>query len=62
MIARRFVRDEADTVDLVETYSDKGLKLQQIETGKIYGSVVVDALPLQFSYIETNEKDEEESE
>jgi hypothetical protein len=58
MIVQRIVRDEADTVDLVETSSTEGFKLRQIETGKIYGSIVVDAIPLRYSYEETDEPDE----
>lgn len=57
MIVTRTVRDEADTKDMIETSSDVGYKLRQIETGKVYGHIVVDAIPLAFIYEETDELD-----
>lgn len=61
----RVVRDEADTMDLLETYSDENYKLKQVETQKIYGSSVTDAIEgydegipySRYTYVETNEKD-----
>ena len=60
MIVTRIVRDEADTKDLLETSSDASWKLRQVETGKVYGSVVVDVIPCPYTYEETDEKDESE--
>lgn len=60
MIVTRSVRDAADTKDMLETSSDANWKLRQVETGKVYGSVVIDAIPCAFTYAETDEKDESE--
>lgn len=60
MIITRIVRDAADMKDLLETSSDANWKLRQIETGKIYGAVVVDVIPCPYTYEETDEKDESE--
>ena len=62
MIIESIIRDEADTIDLIEHRSDINMKLQQIETGKIYGAVVIDAIPCLFSYKETDEQDISEEE
>lgn len=62
MIITRIIRDEADTIDLIETSSIERYKLRQIETGKIYGCVVIDSIPLRYTYEETNELDIDEEE
>ncbi len=59
MIETRIVRDIADTMDLLETYSTDGYKLLQADTGIIYGKSVIDPLGHAHTYTETDEKDEE---
>lgn len=69
MVQIRIIRDEADTMDLLETYSDENYKLKQVETQKIYGSSVIDVIAgydgdkpySRYTYEETDEKDEEET-
>ena len=58
MLQTRNVKDISGEIDLIETYSDENFKIEQIETGRIYGASVVDAIPLRFTYRETDEKDE----
>lgn len=68
MIVKQIVRDEADTEDLLNTYSDGNWKLRQVETGKVYGHSVIDVIigydggkPYgRYTYIETDQQDEEE--
>lgn len=68
MVKKQIVRDEADTKDLLNTYSDENWKLKQVETGKIYGHSVTDDIvgydggkPYgRYTYKETDEQDEEE--
>lgn len=38
---------------LIHTYSDKNMKIKQLETGIIYDSAV-DVYPCRFTYIETD--------
>jgi hypothetical protein len=66
MIKTRIVDNANGTSQLCETYSIDNLKLQQVETGIVYGSSVVDIiagydehnLPYsRFTYIETEEYD-----
>lgn len=68
MIKTRIVDNASGTSQLCETYSTDNFKLQQVETGIIYGSSVVDVivgcdehnLPYsRFTYIETEEYDGE---
>lgn len=59
MIETRIVRDIADTMDLLETYSTEGYKLLQADTGVVYGRSVIDPIGHGHTYIETDEKDEE---
>lgn len=40
---------------LIKTYSDKGFKIKQIETDRIYDEAV-DVIPLKYTYEETKEK------
>lgn len=39
---------------LVKRYSDKGVKLKQVETGVVYDEAI-DLIPCQYTYEETNE-------
>ena len=58
MIIERIVKDASGTIDLVEHYSSDWYKLKQIETNRVYGASVIDAIPCRFTYKETDEKDE----
>ena len=40
--------------DKIETYSDKGFKMLQVETGKIFDNAI-DVSPLKYTYQETTE-------
>ena len=71
MIQAEIIRNEADTDNLCKTYSSDGFKLRQVETGLIYGSMVVDVIvgynedgtPFgKYSYVETDEVDYTEDE
>ena len=44
---------------LVRHYSDKGVKLKQVETGLIYDEAI-DLLPCEFTYVETDKTIETE--
>ena len=44
---------------LVHHYSDKGLKILQVETGMVYDDAI-DTLPCQYTYEETNEPTEQD--
>ena len=44
MVDTRKVRDEADTMDLCETFSTEDYKLLQTDTGKVYGKSVIDVI------------------
>ena len=44
MVLPRFYRTREDGVELMETYSTENKNLQQIETGVIYGSSVIDVI------------------
>lgn len=55
MIIERIVKDASGTINLVEHYSSDGYKLRQIETDRIYGASVIDAIPCRFTYEETDE-------
>lgn len=61
--------DDTGTIDLVKTYSYEGFKLKQEETGVIYGKECIDVIAgydennipySRFTYVETDEKDENE--
>jgi hypothetical protein len=45
--------------DKVKTYSDKGLQILQIETGRVFDNAV-DTVPLKFNYEETTTRVEDE--
>lgn len=55
MIIERIVKDASGTIDLVEHYSSTGYKLRQIETNRVYGASVIDAIPCRYTYEETDE-------
>ena len=66
MIKRRIYKN--DKTDLCETYSTEDYKLKQVETNVVYGKSVIDIIEgfdkdnipySRYTYIETNEKDEE---
>ena len=68
MVDTRKVRDEADIMDLCETFSTEDYKLLQTDTGKVYGKSVIDIIEgyypnnkpySRYTYKETDEKDEE---
>lgn len=40
--------------DRIRHYSDCGMKIRQVETGKLYEDAV-DVIPCQYTYIETDE-------
>lgn len=44
---------------LVRHYSDKGMKLKQVETGAVYDEAV-DVIPCKYTYEETNETVEQD--
>jgi hypothetical protein len=44
---------------LVRHYSNKGMKLKQVETGIVYDEAI-DLIPCEFTYEETDERVEEE--
>ena len=46
--------------DKIETYSDKGLKILQVETGKVFDTAI-DVSPLKYTYQETTEVIEDAS-
>jgi len=58
MIETRIVRDIADTMDLLETYSTEGYKLLQADTGVVYGRSVIDPIGHGHTYQETEEMDD----
>lgn len=46
---------------LVRTYSDRGMKMEQVETGIIYDEAI-DVIPCRYTYEETDIPIEEEEE
>ena len=54
MVIEEYIRDGT----LVKHYSDSGYLLEQVETGAKYGEAV-DIVPCPYTYVETNEKEEE---
>lgn len=68
MIDTKITLDDSEKVALCETFSTENYKLLQKETGIIYGASVIDVIEgyddggkpySRFTYIETDEKDEE---
>ena len=66
MIEISIIKDDTGTIDLIEHRSTDGMKLRNNETGKVYGSYVVDAISgykdgepyTTNTYTETDEPDE----
>ena len=53
MIIKEFHRTRKDGVNLYRTYSDQGLKIKQLETGRVYDQAIdVEGAP--FTYVETD--------
>lgn len=49
--------------EYIKRYSDKGLKIKQVETGEVYDDAF-DLVPCKFTYVETDkpvEKEEKEN-
>ena len=59
MIIKEFYIKREDGINLYRTYSDKNFKIKQVETGVIYDEAV-DVEDSTYTYIETEEKIEEE--
>lgn len=57
MIVTEYLNDGT----LVKHYSDKGFLMEQVETGARYGEAV-DIVPCPYTYVETDELDELETE
>lgn len=61
MIVKEFYRTREDGVNLYKTYSDEGYLIQKVGTEEIYEEAVdIETAP--YSYIETEEKIENEEE
>lgn len=54
MIVTEFYCTREDGVELVRTFSDKGVRIRQIETGAVYDEAV-DVSPLRYTYEETDQ-------
>lgn len=70
MVARELTKDSSGEINLCRTYSTESYKLKQVETDIVYGSEAIDVIEgydnngvpySRFTYIETNEKDENET-
>jgi hypothetical protein len=61
MIVKEFYRTREDGVNLYKTYSDEGYLIQKVGTEEIYEEAV-DIETALYSYIETEEKIENEEE
>lgn len=53
MIVKEVFKSECSTADLYRTYSDKGLRIRQIETGIVYDEAV-DIPESLYTYEETD--------
>lgn len=58
MIVKEFYLTRKDGVNLYKTYSDKKLKILQVETGNIYDEAI-DVESSKYTYEETTEKIED---
>ena len=54
MIIQEPFECEGAEMPLVRTYSDRGMKIRQVETGDIYDDAV-DVAPCRYTYEETDE-------
>ena len=61
MIVKEFYKRREDNINLYITYSDENYKILQLETGYIYDEAI-DIESANYTYEETNEKIEEETE
>ncbi len=48
------IQSETISNDLIRHYSDTGLRIEQVETGRVYDDAV-DAIPCSYTYRETDE-------
>ena len=48
------IQSETISNDLIRHYSDTGLRIEQVETGRVYDDAV-DAIPCAYTYRETDE-------
>lgn len=48
------IQSETISNDLIRHYSDAGLRIEQIETGRVYDDAV-DTVPCEYTYRETTE-------
>lgn len=48
------IQSETISNDLIRHYSDAGLRIEQVETGKVYDDAV-DMIPCAYTYRETDE-------
>lgn len=48
------IQSETINSNLIRHYSDAGLRIEQVETGRVYDDAV-DAIPCAYTYRETNE-------
>lgn len=54
MIVKEFFRTRADGVNLVRTYSDKGLKIRKVGTDEVYDEAIdVEGKPFVYEETET---------
>jgi len=59
MIKQEYYQTRSDGVVLTRTYSDKGMKIRQLETDILYDEAI-DVEPLRYTYEETEIPIEEE--
>ena len=59
MIKQEYYQTRSDGVVLTRTYSDKGMKIRQLETDILYDEAI-DVEPLRYTYEETDIPIEEE--
>lgn len=59
MIIKEFYREREDGVNLYRTYSDKDVKIRQVETGALYAEAV-DVEDSPYTYEETDIPNEDE--
>lgn len=54
MIQSIIIENDNNISNLIKHYSDKGLKIKQIETGYVY-DIAIDVIPCRYTYEETSE-------
>ena len=55
MIRQEYYKTRNDGTPLYRTYSDSGLYVKQVETGKTYKEAI-DVYPLKYTYVEVSEE------